>query len=535
MKEITRIHLAKIPYEIELDAKKNLQKYLDELRKYSDEEIFEDVEIRITEILAESGILKNGIISNKEVEKIRAQIGEPEIFKGEDFEEEISSENFSNESENQKLPKKLYRDRQNKMIEGVLAGIAGYFDLDATIVRLVFVLLTFVSLGATVLAYVILAIIVPPARNASDILRLRGQKISANSIKEINKEYNFEKLEKRDTLVKRILAGIGGMIAICSMLGGISALILGNFALTEVSKNNPAFNAFSGTLFAVLANVAGVAFVAFCATLALAGFTFKFKRSHAISLLIFAILGIICGSAMIVTASQAGQEYYDRVSKSLTTKSVKIDTEKLSKVKNLQVSVNANVEYIVSNERKIEVSEFSALNEKNFEKLKLDFDGENLKIELPMTRAYPFSWDEKVKIYGPELSKIDLKAESRFEYKTVSQANLEVVQSASSNFEFDGQTIENLKISQDYYANFEAGDTLVKNLNAKSRAGNFTIEKIENANFETRGCSPSDGAKNVSLKLERGTANAKILLNGKEFDSSRTGECFIIYSDEFDF
>ena len=54
MKEITRIHLAKIPYEIELDAKKNLQKYLDELRKYSDEEIFEDVEIRITEILAES-------------------------------------------------------------------------------------------------------------------------------------------------------------------------------------------------------------------------------------------------------------------------------------------------------------------------------------------------------------------------------------------------------------------------------------------------------------------------------------------------
>ena len=43
MKEITRIHLAKIPYEIELDAKKNLQKYLDELRKYSDEEIFEDV------------------------------------------------------------------------------------------------------------------------------------------------------------------------------------------------------------------------------------------------------------------------------------------------------------------------------------------------------------------------------------------------------------------------------------------------------------------------------------------------------------
>lgn len=105
MKEITRIHLAKIPYEIELDAKKNLQKYLDELRKYSDEEIFEDVEIRITEILAESGISKNGIISEKEAQKIRAQIGEPEIFKGEDFEEETSSEKSSSDFETEKLPK----------------------------------------------------------------------------------------------------------------------------------------------------------------------------------------------------------------------------------------------------------------------------------------------------------------------------------------------------------------------------------------------------------------------------------------------
>ena len=53
MKEITRIHLAKIPYEIEIYAKKRLEKYLKDLKIYSgDEDIFEDVEIRITEILA---------------------------------------------------------------------------------------------------------------------------------------------------------------------------------------------------------------------------------------------------------------------------------------------------------------------------------------------------------------------------------------------------------------------------------------------------------------------------------------------------
>ena len=64
MNEITRIHLAKVPYEIEIDAKKVLQKYLDELKKYSaDEDIFSDVEIRITEILSENKIINGGIIT----------------------------------------------------------------------------------------------------------------------------------------------------------------------------------------------------------------------------------------------------------------------------------------------------------------------------------------------------------------------------------------------------------------------------------------------------------------------------------------
>ena len=63
MKEITRIHLAKIPYEIEIPAKKQLEKYLKDLKIYSsDKDIFEDVEIRITEILAELGV-KEGSFS----------------------------------------------------------------------------------------------------------------------------------------------------------------------------------------------------------------------------------------------------------------------------------------------------------------------------------------------------------------------------------------------------------------------------------------------------------------------------------------
>ena len=88
MKEITRIHLAKIPYEIEVSAKKQLEKYLKDLKIYSsDKDIFEDVEIRITEILAELGVKEGGIITEKEISKIKVQIGSPEVFQDTDFTE----------------------------------------------------------------------------------------------------------------------------------------------------------------------------------------------------------------------------------------------------------------------------------------------------------------------------------------------------------------------------------------------------------------------------------------------------------------
>ena len=57
-------------------------------------------------------------------------------------------------------PKKLYRSRTDRMICGVCGGIGEYFNIDATIVRLLFVLLG-VTGGTGILAYFIAAIIIP--------------------------------------------------------------------------------------------------------------------------------------------------------------------------------------------------------------------------------------------------------------------------------------------------------------------------------------------------------------------------------------
>ena len=53
MKEITRIHLAKVAYDIELDAKHDLEKYIDALGKHTDSDVMIDIESRMVELLAE--------------------------------------------------------------------------------------------------------------------------------------------------------------------------------------------------------------------------------------------------------------------------------------------------------------------------------------------------------------------------------------------------------------------------------------------------------------------------------------------------
>lgn len=56
--------------------------------------------------------------------------------------------------------KKLTKSSSNKMICGVCAGIANYFNIDPTIVRLIWVLLVLCA-GTGILAYIIGAIVIP--------------------------------------------------------------------------------------------------------------------------------------------------------------------------------------------------------------------------------------------------------------------------------------------------------------------------------------------------------------------------------------
>jgi phage shock protein C len=56
--------------------------------------------------------------------------------------------------------RKLYRSRKDKMLGGVAGGLAEYFDVDPTIVRIIFVVTLFLG-GGGLIAYIIMWIVVP--------------------------------------------------------------------------------------------------------------------------------------------------------------------------------------------------------------------------------------------------------------------------------------------------------------------------------------------------------------------------------------
>lgn len=58
------------------------------------------------------------------------------------------------------MTKKLTKSRKNKMIDGVCGGVAEYFNIDATIVRLICIAICLLK-GAGLLIYIIAAIVMP--------------------------------------------------------------------------------------------------------------------------------------------------------------------------------------------------------------------------------------------------------------------------------------------------------------------------------------------------------------------------------------
>jgi phage shock protein PspC (stress-responsive transcriptional regulator) len=78
--------------------------------------------------------------------------------------------------------KRLYQMREGAMLAGVCTGIAAYLNIDVTIVRIIFIVLTVLTKGGWILVYVVLAVVIPVAGTSEERAAAHGQLFTAQEL-----------------------------------------------------------------------------------------------------------------------------------------------------------------------------------------------------------------------------------------------------------------------------------------------------------------------------------------------------------------
>jgi phage shock protein PspC (stress-responsive transcriptional regulator)/uncharacterized membrane protein len=208
MNKILNINLGGYALTIDDDAYEYLQAYLESIRRRFREsdgrdEILSDIEARLGELISQS-MGNRTIVMLPDVEAAIEIMGKPEDFGGESTETNTTNTTGKSQSRTNtatgptvKTGKRLFRDEEDAVVSGVCSGLSAYFGIsDPVWMRLIFVLLVFLSFGFWMPAYILLWILVPPAKSAADRLAMRGEQINVDNIaREI--EDGFERLSNR--------------------------------------------------------------------------------------------------------------------------------------------------------------------------------------------------------------------------------------------------------------------------------------------------------------------------------------------------
>ncbi len=405
MKEITRIHLAKTPYDIELDAKEVLQKYLSEIKQMmGSEDTMYEIEARMVELLGERGVQSNGIITMSDVEDLRSKMGLPKEFSDSESTEDSQADLAPSNSP----AKRLMRDTDNAIFGGVCAGIAAYWGINPLWVRLLFIISPFITFGTALLVYIIIWISLPEAKTAAEKLQMRGEPVTLDSLKKAANN-SESKYRAKETLAKilRICLALGLFF---TTLGLLAVLVVGS--ITGIMAM-PFINEFThaqpwawGLLISLI--IAGIMAVEMFGVLTFSVARMKFTKAVLITLVITSVIGVLSIAGMVITGSKLSNEVVQDRQRLTKVIHAKLPNN-VEGVKYVELEGNhMTSEIIPSSNLRVEAE---YINYKGSEKPKIEIvrDGDTLEIELlnrnkpckNSTLFYCVDSPVHIKIYGP--------------------------------------------------------------------------------------------------------------------------------------
>jgi phage shock protein PspC (stress-responsive transcriptional regulator) len=190
MNKTISINLGGFFFHIDEDAYQKLSRYFDAVKRSLSpdgrDEIIKDIESRIAELFQERLQNEKQVIGVKEIDEVISIMGQPEDYK---IDEDTSS-NYNSDYSNTRShsnTRKLYRDRDNSMLGGVMSGLGHYIGVDPLWLRILMVILFF-GFGTGLLIYIILWILVPEAITTNQKLEMKGEPINISNIEKKVKE-----------------------------------------------------------------------------------------------------------------------------------------------------------------------------------------------------------------------------------------------------------------------------------------------------------------------------------------------------------
>lgn len=182
MKKTLTVNLGGTVFHIDEDAYRLLDNYLSNLKIHfrkeaGADEIIDDIERRISELFAEKLTAGSQVITITDVEEVIARMGKPE-----DMEAENDSEPSIGNATRTTIHRRLYRNPDDKLLGGVISGMAAYLGWDVTLLRLLLLVVLICGVGTLIPVYIVCWLVIPEARTAAEKLSMRGEAVTVENI-----------------------------------------------------------------------------------------------------------------------------------------------------------------------------------------------------------------------------------------------------------------------------------------------------------------------------------------------------------------
>ena len=182
MEPVVTINLNGNPYQLDQSAYDALKAYLDAAERAlgtnpDKAEIMRDLEQAIADKCAAFLSAHKTVVSAEEMKRALDEMGPVDGEAGATNEEKAQAFGQSGAPR-----KRIYRIRDGAQIAGVCAGIGAYLDMDANLVRLVFIILAVITSGAFFFVYVILMFVIPSAHTSEEWAAAHGVPFNAQDV-----------------------------------------------------------------------------------------------------------------------------------------------------------------------------------------------------------------------------------------------------------------------------------------------------------------------------------------------------------------